>query len=663
MDQHGDCMFVASRRGTYARRKHTHTAETSNVSTVGASRRHERPPVVESTALEGQNNQSASALGVLGRVQSSSSAISPISSARFSGHSHRQSISDESTSGHSLAGMFEEFVEAQDRGGLGIILFGEASPLTFALGEYQGKQAHLHDTSATLSKHKRMAENRSEEPASRFSPQEIEFLEMKGAFTPPEPQTLNALLDAFLTRFHPLYTIVNKAELLSAHSNNNIPWIMLHAICLIGATFCDVSLIHRTNFSSRAQARLAYYGKFFLSSNTCDPLTDNGRTEKAKILWSMNYETDKFVLLQTVLMLSFFGPRMNSIYNACSWLGFAFTIAESMGIHRSTSALDANSKDKGRMKRLWWTLVVRDAYCAALLGRPFRINIPQCDVPMLEPDDFDDELDDCNHHSALYQSQVARLSVITRTIVQRRFHSCDHLADTGDLQQSLAAWKAQVPVQLLWMTQASNTNVFATSLKLLYQQHEILLHYDPRNNLATLRTASNDFSSSANTALTAAQAIASSVSTLVTKHMINRLPHEVFTGFFMSGIVYHRQLHSPDPVFAEAARASLDNCQMLLHEICGSWDPAHWSVQIFDFLLSFVRSGGDAGSTAHLHDQSVSANAETDMTGDCHSSGYDDHGFYGEGFDELNGWDPPNLNVPGMFNDFLLMPNFFAPSV
>ena len=147
--------------------------------------------------------------------------------------------------------------------------------------------------------------------------------------------------------------------------------------------------------------------------------TDNPTSEKAKVLWSANYETDKFVLLETVLMLSFMGPQMNSVYNACSWLDFAFTIAESMGIHRSTSSLGVNSKDKGRVERLWWTLAVRDAYCAALLGRPFRINIPQCDVSMLDIDDFASELTDLNRDSALYQIAVAQLSIIARNIIQR----------------------------------------------------------------------------------------------------------------------------------------------------------------------------------------------------------------------------------------------------
>jgi hypothetical protein len=379
----------------------------------------------------------------------------------------------------------------------------------------------------------------------------------------------------------------------------------------------------------------------------------------------MNYETDKFVLLETVLMLSFFGPQMNSIYNVCSWLGFAFTIAESMSIHRSDSALDASNPDRGRMKRLWWTLVVRDAYCAALLGRPFRINIPQCDVPMLELEDFDDDAepnDNESRDSALYQIQVARLSIITRTIVQRRFHSSESDADTNDLEHNLATWLSQVPKELSWTEQSSTANVHATALKLLYQQHRILLHHDPRNSLNTPTISQFANNAAARTAIDAAQAIASSASTLVTRRMINRLPHEVFTGFFMAGIVYYRQLHDPDPLLAQIARASLDNCQLLLHEVCGSWDPAHWSINIFDFLLSFIDSKDEEASADHPLDEIPVAAVEHDgnMVSDGYNLSLDEYGLQGDDWMGTSGWSPPNISVPGAFNDFLLMPNFFT---
>jgi hypothetical protein len=164
--------------------------------------------------------------------------------------------------------MFEEFVEDREHGGLGIILFGEASPLTFALEEHIGEKACFYDARPTLSENKRLVDRPREVHPPHCSPEDIAYLEAKGAFTLPDPQTFEAYLEAFLTRFYPLYTIVNKSELLEAHERNTLPWIMLQGICLIGATFCDASVIHRTGHKTRAQARKAYYGWYKIDSET-----------------------------------------------------------------------------------------------------------------------------------------------------------------------------------------------------------------------------------------------------------------------------------------------------------------------------------------------------------------------------------------------------------
>jgi len=385
---------------------------------------------------------------------------------------------------------------------------------------------------------------------------------------------------------------------------------------------------------------------------------DRTTPEKAKVLWSANYETDKFVLLETVLMLSFMGPQMNSVYNACSWLDFAFTIAESMGIHRSTSSLGVNSKDKGRVKRLWWTLAVRDAYCAALLGRPFRINIPLCDVSMLDIDDFASELTDLNRDSALYQIEVARLSIIARNIIQRRFHSSENSSGLNDLQENLRAWRAQLPFELSSHSLESNKSILPKSLELLYHQHIILLHFDRAHGPVSPSIART--ATSAEIATAAAQAISSSASELVTNQIIHRLPHEVFMGFFISGIVYYRQLHAANPLLSQVARASLDNCRMLLYEARDAWGPAHWSIRIFDFLLSRTSEQGNSvqvgqtfGSTGH-HMQSNT---------DGGKSGNNDGSVYSEiTVDPFDLASMPDLSIPGTFDDFLSMPNFFVPS-
>jgi hypothetical protein len=241
MDGKTDCILVDSQRGLY-QRVSRHRPQNDSASS--------RTPIDDPSA--GDNGTDGFSIRSL---LSASTSGGPIS-----GRNLRYEVASSDLPGRSLAGMFEDFVEERERGGLGIILFGEASPLTFALEEHIGDQACFYEARPPLSDNTRLVDRPREIHPPHCSSEDIAYLVAKGAFSLPDPKTFEAFLETFMTRFYPLYTIINKSELLEAHERNTLPWIMLHGICLIGATFCDASIIHRTNYKSRAQARQAYYG-------------------------------------------------------------------------------------------------------------------------------------------------------------------------------------------------------------------------------------------------------------------------------------------------------------------------------------------------------------------------------------------------------------------
>lgn len=369
--------------------------------------------------------------------------------------------------------MFEEFLSWRDKkseGRLGLILLGEPSPLTFALEEFSQDHPQLHDASGHICNSANLEVIQKDVHPSHLDQADIAYLKAKGVFTPPSERTLDDLVAVYLTRFHPLYSIVNKVELEKVHKEHKLPWTLLHAVCFIGATFCEPYKLHSAGFQSRSDARCHFY-------------------QKAKLLFDTSYETNKIILLQVAIMLSFRGPQMQSYWNPCSWIGFGVTFAISLGLHRSTASSNAPGGDTGLLRRLWWTLVVRDTYCAVLLGRPFRIDLPHSDAEMLTPDDFVYE----SHDEAFYQIQMARLAPIMRNI-------------------------------------------------------------------------------------------ASKAITLVTKARLSYLPHEAFPGFFVAGIVHYRQTQNSSPVVTQMARASLDNCRVILNEVKEFWEPGEWAMEIFDFL-------------------------------------------------------------------------------
>lgn len=241
MDEVDDCVLIDSQRGLYPRTVRGR-AKSSHTSTQKSA----RVAPFDDGNLEG--------------ASSSASQLSPVSSGPVSDRHVRFGVAAVDTPGQSLAELFEDFIDDYDHGGRGIILFGEASPLTFALEEHAGEQARFYDARPILSENKRLVDRPREVHPPHCAPEDVAYLHAKGAFTLPEPRIFDAFVQVFITRFYPLYSIVNKSELMEAHERRTLPYIMSHAICLIGATFCDASLIHGTTYKSRAQARQAYYG-------------------------------------------------------------------------------------------------------------------------------------------------------------------------------------------------------------------------------------------------------------------------------------------------------------------------------------------------------------------------------------------------------------------
>jgi hypothetical protein len=192
----------------------------------------------------------------------------------------------------------------------------------------------------------------------------------------------------------------------------------------------DDTVIHRSGFNSKFEARQFYY-------------------EKAKVLFTVGYHSDKIVLLQAVLILSFYGPHIQNYWNPGSWTGFGVTIAVSLGLHRAaTYAHSQFGEVTSLRRRVWWNLVIRDAYTSALLGRSLRLNMSLCDTEPLTCEDFEGFIT-CSHqrqtdchctHPAYYQVKMFKLSLLLGRIlvvsglekVRPRWQSCVNFRQIGN---------------------------------------------------------------------------------------------------------------------------------------------------------------------------------------------------------------------------------------
>ncbi|KAJ5280280.1 hypothetical protein N7478_005652 [Penicillium angulare] len=149
---------------------------------------------------------------------------------------------------------------------------------------------------------------------------------------------------------------------------------------LLGATnYVDASVLQRAGFASRKAMKKAMY-------------------KRAKAFYDVDRSADKLLLIQSVLLMSFWYTDAQDHTGASHWIGIATSLAQGIGLHRSPSSQDRNntqlsSEERQSLgRRLWWTCLVRDRWVSLAKGRPMRIHDEDCDATFPCADDVLHEL-------------------------------------------------------------------------------------------------------------------------------------------------------------------------------------------------------------------------------------------------------------------------------
>lgn len=539
-------------------------------------------------------------------------------------------ITEASTSSYreiSWTAMFDHFLENRRRKRKDIIdkcsitYLGESFPLALVLDDFNSNNVpRLHHPGPPLENDQPPEEptNDTRHP-SHMLPEDIDFLKAKQAFTYPTDETLDALISTFLHRFFPLYPVVNLQEFMAQYKSRQIPWILLHAVCFVAATYCPISVLHRAGFTGRKQCRFTFY-------------------RKAKALFDTGYESNKIVILQSTILLTFWGGGPNNYWNFYSWIGTGVTIAETLGIHRSLAGTNMNKQDRSLLKRLWWILLIRDASCGALVGRPFRINMAHSDTEMLTLEDFehDAQCPEFAKHPlrslfGLYQIHMSGLSLILREIVITRFNPGGRSQTVANLNSMLSNWRQKLPLELKWSDKVNNLNIFASCLAIMYNHHLILTHLGRRSPESIDEIMNRNSVSYHQIPETAALKISTLASSIVTRSHVLMMPHETFHGLFIAEVVFFSQMKSPQPMVAQFGRMALNNCQIVLHEAREAWDPSPWVMKLFDNLTGNLTDETNGNS----HNLEPQTEAQTPL--DMNYNGQVDMNGNGNGLMDMNG--------------------------
>ncbi|OAA72481.1 cutinase transcription factor 1 beta [Cordyceps fumosorosea ARSEF 2679] len=210
---------------------------------------------------------------------------------------------------------------------------------------------------------------------SKITPEDVSYLQMKGALTLPALPLQNALLQAYVEYIHPFMPLMDLHPFLSIVNNRNgfngqMSLLLYHAVLFAATASVDMKRLREAGYTSRKAARKAFF-------------------QKTRLLYDFDYESDRLVLVQSLLLMTYWYETPDDQKDTWHWMGVAISLAHTIGLHRKPGANSMSNAKRKLWKRIWWSCFMRDRLIALGMRRPTRIKDEDFDVPMLAESDFE----------------------------------------------------------------------------------------------------------------------------------------------------------------------------------------------------------------------------------------------------------------------------------
>ncbi|KAK4495875.1 hypothetical protein PRZ48_013143 [Zasmidium cellare] len=176
--------------------------------------------------------------------------------------------------------------------------------------------------------------------------EDLEYLKAKGCFALPDES--RALLSAYFKFVHPQFPVLDGTAFLRDHGDGRLDTInllLLWSMFSVGASYVPAC--------RGAETKALYH-------------------MRAKTLFDISGENDKYVLIQSSLLLSFFFDDVEDVQQSWYWSGIAFSLAQSLGLHEILPVVEGKSSPTYR-GTLWQCCILRDAWLSYTMGRPLRL--------------------------------------------------------------------------------------------------------------------------------------------------------------------------------------------------------------------------------------------------------------------------------------------------
>ncbi|KAK8111844.1 uncharacterized protein PG998_008301 [Apiospora kogelbergensis] len=250
---------------------------------------------------------------------------------------------------------------------------------------------------------------------SKIAPEDVNYLYMKGALTLPSPALQNALLRSYVEYVHPYMPLMELHDFLAAINSTDglygqISLFLYHAVMFASTAYVDVKFLKEAGYPSRKAARKAFF-------------------QKTRLLYDFDYESDRLILVQALLLMTYWYETPDDQKDTWHWMGVAISLAHTIGLHRNPANTNMSPRKQKLWKRIWWSCFMRDRLIALGMRRPTRIKDEDYDVPMLDEGDFEigplaDEIQVVNHDCTLVRDVLMQQELASMCVAKAKLCLC-----------------------------------------------------------------------------------------------------------------------------------------------------------------------------------------------------------------------------------------------
>ncbi|KAK6833966.1 Cutinase transcription factor 1 beta [Apiospora arundinis] len=264
---------------------------------------------------------------------------------------------------------------------------------------------------------------------SKIAPEDVNYLHLKGGSDVALARP-SKCASASLCRIYGLY--------------GQISLFLYHAVMFASTAYVDVKFLKEAGYPSRKSARKAFF-------------------QKTRLLYDFDYESDRLILVQALLLMTYWYETPDDQKDTWHWMGVAISLAHTIGLHRNPANTNMSLRKQKLWKRIWWSCFMRDRLIALGMRRPTRIKDEDYDVPMLDEGDFEigplaDEIQVVNHDCTLVRDVLMQQELASMCVAKAKLCLCisqmlkaqysvllDNIELVNEVDISLMAWVQALP--------------------------------------------------------------------------------------------------------------------------------------------------------------------------------------------------------------------------